>query len=85
MQGVQPRIAAREPSGAVEGRVHHDGGDVLRSECPGLALNLDVAEAVRGVPRFEDIIRPACRHHLVDLSGRQGRPGGEVEGTDVLC
>ncbi|MBT2551304.1 hypothetical protein J7I85_23985 [Arthrobacter sp. ISL-65] len=85
MQGVQPRIAAFKPAGAVEGCVHHDGGDVLGSEGPGLALDLDVAEAVCGVPGLEDVLRPAGRDSLVDLSGRQRRLGGEVEGPKVLC
>jgi hypothetical protein len=34
MQGVQPRIAALEPAGALEGCVHHDSGDV-RGKIPG--------------------------------------------------
>ncbi len=48
-----------------------DPGDVVGAERAGVALDADVAEAVGGEARLEDVAGPARGDHGVDLAGAE--------------
>ena len=71
MQQVDALVAAREPAGAAQIRVHDDTGHVVGTERPGMSLDPHVAEAVRGEARLEVVAGDPAGHDLVDLPERQ--------------
>lgn len=71
MQPVDPLVVAVEPAGPPQVGVDDHTAQVVGGQLAGMTLDADVAEAVRGVPRFEGLAGPAGRDDPVDLAGRQ--------------
>ena len=83
VQLVQPRVAAREPSGAPQVGVHHHTEHVVGRERPGVTLDAHELEAVGRVSRLERGAR-AVGHHPVDLPERERGLRDEVHRPDVV-
>ena len=81
---VQPRVAAREPTGAPQVGVHHHAGDVVLGERTRVALDAHVLEAVGRVSRLERGAR-AVGYDAVDLPEGNGRLGDEVHRAEVVA
>jgi hypothetical protein len=55
VQAVQTFVAASEPTGSAQVRVHDDAGDIVGSKPIGVSGHAHVSEAVRRVPGLEDV------------------------------
>ena len=84
VEAVQPLVAAPEPPRATQIGVHDDTGHVVGGQPPGVSLDPDVAEPVRGA-----VVRTRRPRRRQRRPGRPGPPrgrfgdGGEVVEGDV--